>query len=68
MLAFPIHIFTQASHIVSQLLDVTHYDARVIDPLTVIICPSTSNSRQAIIWSNDAKFTDAYMRRSASMS
>ena len=24
--------------------------------------------RQGIIWSNDAKFTDAYMRRSASMS
>ena len=24
--------------------------------------------RQAIIWSNDGKFTDAYMRRSASMS
>ena len=23
---------------------------------------------QAIIWSNDGKFTDAYMRRSASMS
>ena len=24
--------------------------------------------RQAIIWTNDGKFTDAYMRRSASMS
>ena len=24
--------------------------------------------RQAIIWSNDGKFTDAYMYRSASMS
>ena len=24
--------------------------------------------RQAIIWTNDDKFTDAYMRRSASMS
>ena len=26
-----------------------------------------STSRQAIIWSNDGKFTDAYMRRLASV-
>ena len=31
----------------------------------IILAPSR---RQAIIWTNDGKFTDAYMRHSASMS
>ena len=40
----------------------------ILPPCHTFGTPLAENGSEAIIWTNDGKFTDAYMRRSASMS